>query len=168
MAHKKPQPQKKRTAGVIAFGVVTILLPFLSLAGIDIKEPFIMYREPWGSNLYLASMPMAIYEITLGVSILRLQDWARRSLLVLSSIYLALTAALPFVARDSFWIYFNGKLGANLATGGTKNVVFFFTSYMLWYVSLIFYFSTPYVRWQFWVSSQKNPPKPTSKHPLPF
>lgn len=95
--------EKKRSVGVTVFGILLILgwllyLPYL----FDPNKAIAAFVKPVGAIFYVLSVPLAVLELVLAINILRLKEWARKYLVVLTYIYIVLTILMPFAENKEY------------------------------------------------------------------
>lgn len=97
---------KKRSIGVTIFAVLIILSTAVTLLYAltpgYIKTILGCYLKPYGIIFYILAIVLSLFEITAGINILRLKDWARKSLIILTIIYIGLLFLMPFAENKEF------------------------------------------------------------------
>lgn len=97
---------KKRSIGVTIFAVLIILSTALALLYTlnpkCIKLHLESFLKPYGIILYILIVVLSLFEITLGINILRLKEWARRFLVKLMIFYIGLQFLMPIAENKEF------------------------------------------------------------------
>lgn len=95
--------EKKRSAGVSILGILTVLGGVIGLLVMLDPQSFIgPYKKPFGTILYALSGPLTVFEIVLGVNVLKLKEWARKYLLILTTVYVVTIFLLPFLEDRNY------------------------------------------------------------------
>ena len=64
-----------------------------------------LFRQPFGSIFYVLTISLAWFEFLMGLGFLRFKEWARRSVLIIAVIYIAMAAAMVLTARRNYCDY---------------------------------------------------------------
>ncbi|GEM_PF-3225884 len=95
--------EKKRSIGVAILGILTILGGLVCLPLLFDSKPFVdFYVKPFGMILFVLSIPLSIMEIVLGWNILKLKEWSRKYLVILSVAYAVSIFLLPYVENKNY------------------------------------------------------------------
>ena len=127
--HPKEFMNRKRSIGVTIFGVLTILSGLIAIPFLfdpkTIIEPFI---KPFGMLIYLLSIPLAVIDIVLGAHVLKLKEWARRYLLILTAVYVVSIFLIPLIEDKNYELSvtqdFKTELQKTIAEEGKSQAVY--------------------------------------------
>lgn len=120
---------RKRSIGVTILGVLTILFALLGIPTLFDPKGFIAsFIKPFGIILYLTSFPLVILEIVLGVGVLRLQEWARKYLLILTVVYAVSIFFLPMMEDKNYDIALAQKMKTEMQKTAPVSAAYHFSS----------------------------------------
>lgn len=165
---------KKPSIGVIIFGWIVIITAVFSAFSLFDMDGFLRnFREPWGMIFYVTSFPLLVLELVLAIQVLRLQEWARKWLVILTIAYAVIMIITPFTINEDLMIEemrrgFEQAMSESAGTMTpeqqasiaqvqdrlpvvvTRLTIWGFTlAYLIYYLILIFFFTRPKVKAQF-------------------
>lgn len=101
---------RKRSIGVTIFGVLIIILTILfSQPLLKGPRPLIeFYIRPFGIIIFYSGIIFSLFEVILGINILRLKEWARKYLIILMLFFAATVFLSPFIINKQRWNFAEG------------------------------------------------------------
>jgi len=154
--------EKKRSVGVTILCVTIIFISFLELIFpfLNPKHHFSINISKLGLVLLIAYCSLELLAIILAVNILRLKEWARKSLIIMIVANIGLlfltTFTIDWNYLDTMTLTTRAKGSPTIPVGGfyLKGFLITFLIYLLFYSLVIYFFTRPKVKALF------SPPKP--------
>jgi hypothetical protein len=98
--------ENKRSIGVTIFAILiivpTVLVTAYSLTPKAIAVALEYYLKPYGIIFYISGIILSLFEIIIGINILRLKQWARKSLIILMIVYIGYLFLTPLFKNKEF------------------------------------------------------------------
>ena len=107
-----------RSIGVMVFGFLIITTCILSILPLlNPKHLFAAYIKPFGMILYITAIAVTVFEIILGFNILKLNEWARKYLIILNIFYLVSIFVVPVFEDKNYNLSLEQSLGRGYKRG---------------------------------------------------
>ncbi len=107
---------RKRSIGVTIFGLLIIVLTILfSQPLLRGPRPLMeFYMRPFGIIIFYSGIAFLLFEVILGINILRLKEWARKYLIMLMLFFAATVFLSPFIINKQRWNFAEGTFAQSL------------------------------------------------------